>query len=73
VSLLLGTYFLSIISGLSENLEFLKYFSPFTYFNPATILNEARIDINFVWLSAGIAAVCLIGGYVTYSKRDMYI
>jgi ABC-2 type transport system permease protein len=73
VALLLGTYFLSIITGLSEDLEFLKYFSPFTYFNPAELLNEARIDINFVWLSAGIVAVCLIGGYIAYSKRDMYI
>jgi DNA-binding XRE family transcriptional regulator len=28
VSILLGTYFLSIISGMDKNLEFLKYFSP---------------------------------------------
>ena len=73
VSLLLGTYFLSIVSGLNDDLEFLKYFSPFTYFNPATLLNESKLDVAFVWLSAGIIAVALIGGYVTYEKRDLYI
>jgi len=73
VSLLLGTYFISIISSLNKNLEFLQYFSPFTYFNPGALLHESRIDILFVWLSAGIVAVFLIGAYVSYSKRDLYI
>ena len=73
VSLLLGTYFLSMISGLSEKLEFLKYFTPFKYFDPAALLHESIIDITFVWLSAGIIAVCMVGAYVSYSKRDMYI
>lgn len=73
VSLLLGTYFLSIISGLSENLTFLKYFTPFKYFNPATLLNESRIDVNYVLLSLGIIIVCISGGYITYARRDLYI
>ena len=73
VSLLLGTYFLSVISGLSENLKFLKVFSPFTYFNPATLLNESRIDVTYVLLSLVIIIVCIIGGYITYARRDLYI
>jgi len=73
VFLLLGTYFLSIISGMSENLEFLKYFSPFKYFDPVTLLHKSKIDMTFVWLSIGIIAVSMIGAYVTYSKRDLYI
>jgi ABC-2 type transport system permease protein len=73
VSLLLGTYILSIISELNDNLEFLKYFSPFKYFDPATLLNESRLDLTFVGLSAGIIAVSLVGAYLTYSRRDLYI
>ena len=73
VSLLLGTYFLSVISGLNENLEFLKYLSPFKYFDAARLLHDAKMDITFVWVSAGIIAVSLVGAYVTYSKRDLYI
>jgi ABC-2 type transport system permease protein len=62
-----------VLSGLSENLEFLKYVSPFKYFDPAMLLHESRIDITFVAISAGIIAVCLVGAYLTYSKRDLYI
>ena len=73
VSLILVTYFFSVISGLNENLEFLKYFTPFKYFNPAVLLHESRIDLNYVWLSLGITVVCLVGGYITYARRDLYI
>jgi ABC-2 type transport system permease protein len=73
VSLLLGTYFLSVISSLSENLDFLKYFSPFRYFNPAVLLNESRIDATYVLLSLVIIVACIAGGYFTYTRRDLYI
>ncbi|MCJ7625731.1 MAG: ABC transporter permease [Anaerolineaceae bacterium] len=73
VSILLGTYFLSIISGLNKNLEFLKYFSPFKYFDPAALLHESKLDITFVLISAAIFEICIIGAYFTYSKRDLYI
>jgi len=73
ISLLLGTYFLSIISSLNENLEFLKYLSPFTYFDPATLLNESVIDVGYVFLCLGIIVVFTVAGYMTYGRRDMYI
>lgn len=73
VSILLGTYFLSIISGMNENLEFLGYLSPFTYFDAATILNESTIEVGYVILSLAIIAVLTVGGYITYARRDLYI
>jgi ABC-2 type transport system permease protein len=73
VSVLLATYFFSIISGLNKNLEFLKYFSPFKYFNPAKLLLESKFEVEYLWLTAGIVVVSLIGAYVTYSRRDLYI
>lgn len=73
VSILLGTFFLYIFSGLNENLDFLKYFSPFKYFNPLDILNKSLIDPVFVILSLAIVAVCMIGAYLTYARRDLYI
>jgi len=73
VSLLLGTYFLSVISGLNENLGFLKYFSPFKYFDPGMLLHESRFDMTFVLLSVAIVLVSMAGAYLTYAKRDLYI
>ncbi len=73
VSLLLGTYFLSIVSALNNNLDFLKYFSPFKYFDPALLLHESKFDIAFVWLSLAIIVMSMLGAYMTYAKRDLYI
>ena len=73
VSLLLGTYFLSIVSALNKDLDFLKYFSPFKYFDAGVLLRESRIDIAFVGLSLAIVLVSMMGAYLTYARRDLYI
>lgn len=73
VGVLLGTYFLSVLSGLSQDLNFLKYFTPFKYFDPLLMLTEGRLEPVFVLLSAGIVIVFMALAYVTYKKRDLYI
>jgi ABC-2 type transport system permease protein len=73
VGVLMGTYFFSIISGLYEQLDFLKYASPFLYFDPKLLLDESRIEPVYVVISAGIIIAALIGSYLSYSKRDLYI
>ena len=73
VSLLLGTFFLSVIAGLNKDLEFLKYFSPFKYFDASVLLHESRLDFTFVGLSLAIILVSMVGAYLTYNRRDLYI
>jgi ABC-2 type transport system permease protein len=73
VSVLLGTYFLSIISSLSGNLEFLKYFTPFRYFNTVALMQDSKIEIPFLLLSVVIVGVLMYGAYATYQRRDLYI
>lgn len=73
VSLLLGTYFLSIVSSLNKDLEFLKYFSPFNYFDAGMLLHESRLDLTFVGLSVAIVVASMVGAYLTYARRDLYI
>jgi ABC-2 type transport system permease protein len=73
VSLLLGTYFLSIITGLDKSLDFLKYFTPFKYFDAGVLLRESRIEPIFIGLSLIIVTMSMIGAYLTYSRRDLYI
>lgn len=71
VSLLLGAYFLSIISGLDEDLNFLNYFSPFKYFDAGMLLRESRFDVTFVALSLAIIAASMAGAYLMYARRDL--
>ena len=73
ISVLLGTYFFSVIAGLKEEWEFLKYLSPFKYFDPALILRESRVEPVYLWISLGIVLVSLAGAYLAYHRRDLYI
>jgi ABC-2 type transport system permease protein len=73
VSLLLATYFLSLVTAFNKSLDFLKYFSPFKYFDPAALLHQSRFDGVLVGLSLAIILVSLAGAYLAYSKRDLYI
>lgn len=73
IALLLGTYFLSVVSALNENLAFLKYLSPFKYFDAGMLLRDSRLDMTFVGLSLAIIAASMVGAYMTYARRDLYI
>lgn len=73
ISVLLTAYFASIMAGLSKSMDFLKYFSPFKYFDPASLLRESRLEIQYVLLSIAIVVVCMVGAYFSYAKRDLYI
>lgn len=73
VAVLLVTYVASIISGLSKDMEWLKYFSPFEYFDALPILRTLSLDGGYVLLSLGIIAALLVAGYAVYQRRDLYI
>ncbi|MGW8225191.1 MAG: ABC transporter permease subunit [Anaerolineales bacterium] len=73
ISIILATYFMSIISAMQPNLEFLKYFTPFKYFDAGEIFRSHQLDGMYLLISAAIIAVCVAGAYWTYNKRDLYI
>jgi ABC-2 type transport system permease protein len=73
VGIILVTYFISIISAMQEQLGFLKYFSPFKYFDAGALFRNGQLDGAYLALSAAIIVACLAGAYWTYSKRDLYI
>jgi ABC-2 type transport system permease protein len=73
VWIILTTYFLSIAAGLQKNLDFLKYFTPFKYFDAAGLFQTGKLDGGYLLLSAAIIVVCVGAAYWLYNKRDLYI
>ncbi|MFQ5418831.1 MAG: ABC transporter permease subunit [Anaerolineae bacterium] len=73
VSILLVAYFFSVITGLHEKLDFLKYLSPFKYVDAGLMFRESKIEPVYIVLAAVIIVAATIGAYVTYAKRDLYI
>ncbi len=72
IAIILVAYFLSILSGLQKNLDFLKYFTPFKYFDAGELFRNG-ISGPYLLLSAAIIVLCVIGAYLTYNRRDLYI
>jgi ABC-2 type transport system permease protein len=73
VAIILATYFMSIVSGMQEKLDFLKWFTPFKYFDAAALFRTGRMDGTYLLISVAIIVVSVVGAYLTYNKRDLYI
>jgi ABC-2 type transport system permease protein len=73
IAIILGTYFVSIISGMQENLDFLKYFTPFRYFNAGDFYHSGSLDGTYLLISVAIIALSVVGAYLAYNRRDLYI
>lgn len=71
--ILLLTYLLSIIIDLNEDLDGLKYFSPFKYFEAAEVMFGNGIETVYVVISMGLSIVLAIFTYVFFKKRDLNI
>ncbi|RPI81114.1 MAG: ABC transporter [Chloroflexi bacterium] len=73
VAIILAAYFMSIMASMQENLDFLKYFTPFKYFDAGELFRTGQFNGTYLFLSAMIIVVCLAAGYLVYNKRDLYI
>lgn len=73
VGIILGTYFMSIFSTMKESLDFLKYFTPFRYFDAGELFRNGKVDGTYLLLSGAIIIVCVAASYWIYNKRDLYI
>jgi ABC-2 type transport system permease protein len=73
VAIILVTYFLSVMTGMEPKLDFLKYFTPFKYFDAGALFRSSRLDGTYLLISAAIIVVCVAAAYWIYNKRDLYI
>jgi ABC-2 type transport system permease protein len=73
VGIILVTYFLSVASVMQDNLDFLKYFTPFRYYDAGVLFRTGTVEGIYLLLSAAIIVVCVAGAYLTYNRRDLYI
>lgn len=73
IAIILTTYFISVVSGMQKDLEFLKYITPFKYFDPGALYRTGQLDGPFLLLSVVIIIVCVAAAYWMYNRRDLYI
>ena len=66
-------YMLQLIVSLNEDIRWLAYISPFTWFRGADIAATGTIGIEFVITALLVCAVCLYIGIRKYRKMDVLI
>jgi ABC-2 type transport system permease protein len=71
--ILLLTYILSIVIDLNENIEGLRYFTPFKYFEAKNVMYGSGLDVIFVVISLILILSLLVVTYVYYKKRDLNV
>ncbi|MFH0895709.1 MAG: ABC transporter permease subunit [Bacteroidota bacterium] len=66
-------YMMQLIISLNENVRWLAYLSPFTWFRGAEIATTGTIGIEFVITALVVCAVCFYFGIKRYRKMDVLI
>lgn len=67
----IGSYFIQILSELSEEVEFLKYLSIYTLADIRNIIIDIRINPIMIILSILITLVFIVGSYIRYNKKEL--
>lgn len=73
LGVVLITYFINVIAGISEDLEMLKYITPFKYVDSADIINNNAIEPLYIFLMSAIIVISILVTYVVYRKKDIAV
>jgi len=73
IGLILWLYFLSIIAGMHEKLTWLKYLTPFGWFNASDFFSSGRFEPYALVLTGLTVVIFLFAAYAGYDRRDLYI
>jgi ABC-2 type transport system permease protein len=67
------TFLIYYLVNFAGSLDFLKWLSPFKYFDASVLLASRQLDPVFVALSAAIIVLAIFGTYRFYSARDLTV
>ncbi|MEH6991431.1 ABC transporter permease subunit [Neobacillus drentensis] len=70
---LLLTYVISVAIDLNENIEGLKYLTPFKYFEAKNVMFGGGFEFIFVLLSGVLITALTVATFLFYKKRDLNV
>lgn len=72
-AIMFSTFFLQLWLDITEKAQWLKYFTPFKYFDAKLIANHKSFPLVYPAISLGIIAAAVAATYVFYQKRDLNV
>ncbi|ANB57753.1 ABC-2 transporter family protein [Anoxybacillus sp. B7M1] len=73
LGIVLAAYFMNVMAGISEDLEILKYFSPFKYVDAAQIIRDHQLEPLYMFIMAAVIFISLFVSFMVYRKKDMAV
>ncbi len=70
-SVLLTAFILTYFINFNSDLDFLRYFTPFMYFDAKDILNNGYIDMFYIGLSSALVFTLIVASYLSINARDL--
>ena len=67
-----AAYFLNVISNLTDELEFIKYITPYGYTDSGYILEHYSLDFKYLALGIVLSILGIVAAYLKYNKKDIY-
>jgi ABC-2 type transport system permease protein len=64
-------YVISVLSELSEKVEFLKYFSIYTLADTRNVISKVEINSVMVVISISITIIFILGSYIRYNRKEL--
>ena len=64
-------YIANILSNITEDLKFLKYFTPFSYTDSADIITNNEITFKYLIVGIVFAVIGIVLAFVKYTKKDI--
>lgn len=72
-AVLLGTFVISAAVDMTEKLSFLRYSTPFKYFDAKTIFAQHSYELQYIVITVVAFAVMLAGSSLAYKGRDLNV
>jgi ABC-2 type transport system permease protein len=72
-SIMFVTFLLAFVVNMNEKLDFLRYFTPFKYFDAANLMADHALDPLFVVLAVAIIGIAVAATYRLYAARDLNV
>lgn len=73
VGILMITFLISSLISMVDSLDFLRFATPFKYFEADYIINQMSLEPTYIFLSLLIILLGISGTFIFYPKRDLYI
>ncbi|MDD3113123.1 MAG: ABC transporter permease subunit [Candidatus Izemoplasmatales bacterium] len=71
LGIVIGMYVVDLISKLTDEFEFLKYFTPYEYVNAVTIVNDEMIKPLYLLISVLMIGFSFTAAWFFYRKKDI--